>query len=140
MANLRRMVVDENLGHRVTILDKMPFEELRKYTACADFGLSLDKPLHLNYTYSLPNKVFDYIHCGVPIIVSDLPELRRLVEDHEVGCIVRTMTPEGLAETIGSAFQSNDRVKWKQNCEVVRSELSWQNESKVIQSYFESFL
>jgi len=140
MPHLREMVDRENLKERITILDKMPFEELRKYTACADFGLSLDKPLHLNYTYSLPNKVFDYIHCGVPIIVSDLPELRRLVEDHEVGCIVRTMTPEGLAETIGSAFQSNDRAKWKQNCEVVRSKLSWQNESKVIQSYFESFL
>jgi glycosyltransferase involved in cell wall biosynthesis len=137
---LRLLVEKEGLKDKVTILDKMPFHQLRKYTACADFGLSLDKPLHLNYTYSLPNKVFDYIHCGVPIIVSDLPELRSLVEQHNVGLVVREMTPESLAVSIQSAMESNDKNAWKQNCLAARESLNWQNESKVIQSYFSDFI
>lgn len=140
LPSLRALVKKEGLHDRVTVLDKMPFQQLREYTACADFGLSLDKPLHLNYTYSLPNKVFDYIHCGVPIIVSDLPELRRLVEEHEVGVIVKEMTPEGLAQTISLAFHSEDKIRWKENCLKTRLTLSWQNESKVIESYFEEYL
>lgn len=140
MPHLRSLVKNESLGEKVTILDKMPFDRLRQYTACADFGLSLDKPLHLNYTYSLPNKVFDYIHCGVPIIVSDLPELRRLVEEYKVGSIVDELTAEGLAKTINEATESVEKGAWKQNCLAARESLNWQNESKVIQSYFADFL
>lgn len=138
--DLRKLVHQENLSDKVTILDKMPFDLLREYTACADFGLSLDKPLHLNYTYSLPNKVFDYIHCGVPIIVSDLPELRRLVIEYNVGIIVEELTPMGLAKTIKSAVEDQQNKVWKQNCLNARQSLSWQNESEVIRSYFAEFL
>ncbi len=80
MPLLKEMSEDAIYTGKVLILDKMQAEMLRQYTQVADLGLSLDKPLHLNYTLSLPNKLFDYIHAGIPVVVSDLPEL---ASDHK---------------------------------------------------------
>ena len=58
---LKTMVEKFNLSDKVIIMDKMTYQELMEYTKIADLGLSLDKGTNLNYEYSLPNKVFDYI-------------------------------------------------------------------------------
>jgi glycosyltransferase involved in cell wall biosynthesis len=133
---MKREVVRLNLESSVRFIPKLPYQELRAYTAIADVGVSLDKPLHLNYAYSLPNKVFDYIHAGVPLLVSDLPELRRLVETHNVGKIVRAVTPEEIAKALNEMLQSGERMQWRENALKAREVLNWQNESLVLREVY----
>ncbi len=133
MDTLKKMVVELNLVDKVRIMGKMPFGELRQFTMAADLGLSLDKPLHLNYTLSLPNKLFDYIHSGTPVLVSDLPELRRIVANFDVGVIASSYEPKILADDIHRALYHEDYAKWKRNCLLAREELNWENEAKVLQ-------
>ncbi|MBL0316100.1 MAG: glycosyltransferase [Flavobacteriales bacterium] len=133
MDTLKKMVVELNLVDKVRIMGKMPFGELRQFTMAADLGLSLDKPLHLNYTLSLPNKLFDYIHSGTPVLVSDLPELRRIVANYGVGVIASSYEPKILADDIHRALYHEDYAKWKRNCLLAREELNWENEAKVLQ-------
>ena len=134
---MKQTVAQLQLESRVRFIPKLPYQELRAYTAIADVGVSLDKPLHLNYTYSLPNKVFDYIHAGVPLLVSDLPELRRLVETHNVGRIVSTVTPTAIAEALNAMFDSSERDQWRNNALKARDVLNWQNESLVLREVYE---
>jgi glycosyltransferase involved in cell wall biosynthesis len=61
---------------------------LPAYTASADVGLCLIENLCLSYYYCLPNKLFEYLMAGLPVLVSDLQELRRFVQEHPVGQIV----------------------------------------------------
>ncbi len=68
---LKDLVFRLNLVETVIIKDKIPYEELIEYTKIADVGLSLDKGTNLNYEYSLPNKVFDYIQAQTPLLVSN---------------------------------------------------------------------
>jgi glycosyltransferase involved in cell wall biosynthesis len=129
---LKKIVHDKKLDDKVWIMKRKPFEELRQYTSNADLGVSLDKPLHLNYTLSLPNKLFDYIHAGVPVLVSDLPELRRIVETYKVGKILTEVRPDAIAKAFNEIFASGDYLQCKENCLHARTELNWQKESEVL--------
>lgn len=134
--NLKRKANEMKLDEKIQFMPRMPFEELRHYTANADLGLSLDKPLHLNYTLSLPNKLFDYIHAGVPVLVSDLPELRRIVDTYQVGLICKNVTPENVAADIKTALHSATYSSWKSNCLKAREELNWQKEEDVLKGIY----
>jgi glycosyltransferase involved in cell wall biosynthesis len=136
IVNLKEIVVAKKLNEKVRILPRMAFQELRQYTANVDIGVSLDKPLHLNYTYSLPNKMFDYIHAGTPVLVSDLPELRRIVDQYGVGKVLPEVKPQTIAQTLREMFADSDYAMWKKNCLLARNELNWQRESEVIRSVY----
>jgi glycosyltransferase involved in cell wall biosynthesis len=136
MPLLKRMASQPEFADKVRILDKMPADKLRLFTQAADLGLSLDKPLHLNYTLSLPNKLFDYIHAGIPVVVSDLPELRRIIKSYQVGWIVPAVEPRQIAQTIQEALTSEQWNDKKQNCHKAAQVLNWENEEKVLKRIF----
>ncbi len=76
---LQRMVKEHGLEDRVRLLGKMPYERMMDFTRNADLGLTLDKDSNLNYRFSLPNKLFDYLHAGIPVLATDLPEVAAIV-------------------------------------------------------------
>lgn len=94
---LKKYVLTNHLNEKVKFVPKQSYSELLKYTAAADLGLSLDKDTNINYRFSLPNKIFDYIQAGIPVLASDLPEVKKIVEGYKVGCITTTHDPELLA-------------------------------------------
>ena len=93
---------------RLHCIPKLPFEQLRVLTASADVGLSLDKAGHGNYEMSLPNKLFDFMHAGLPMVVTARKEVAAIVREH------------GLGEVVEEAFSEppcSDAVKtlsWRQ--------------------------
>lgn len=138
--NIKRIVEEKNLHNRVRFIAKLPFQELQQYTAIADVGVSLDKPLHLNYAYSLPNKLFDYIHAGLPVLVSDLPELRRVVETYKIGAVVRHVEPQEIAASLQRMFDGGELGEWRKNAIHAAQELNWQREQEVVRSVYSAFL
>lgn len=117
------------LGEKVYIKKKMPMEELIKYTSVADLGVSMDKDTNLNYRYSLPNKLFDYIQCGVPVFASNLVEVRRIVEDYKVGYIASNHEPNYLGNRFLEIFADEETLKvYKSNAIKAAEELCWENE------------
>jgi glycosyltransferase involved in cell wall biosynthesis len=118
-----------SLGHRVEFMGRIPFGELGTYTRQAALGISLEENIGLNYYYALPNKLFDYIQAGIPVLVSDLPEMRKIVSDFEIGQVVRDRDPESLAKQVEKMMSSQEeRKKWKKNLHIAASELCWENE------------
>ncbi|MDZ4823155.1 MAG: glycosyltransferase [Flavobacteriales bacterium] len=136
IGNVQKMVEDRNLGDCVWIKPKMPMDELQQFTRNADLGLSLDKPVHLNYKFSLPNKLFDYIHAGVPVLASRLPEIERVFLQFEIGMMVENFSPEHLAEKISEALFSSEREKWKKNLELAAREFNWQREEELLRRIY----
>lgn len=126
---LKHLRTKLNLEEKVLIIDKLPYAEMMKYTAVADLGLSLDRDTNLNYRYSLPNKVFDYIHSNTPILVSRLPELERLIETYNIGMVVTNINRQCIADRINS-IKINPKLisDWKTNLLLAQKELNWKNE------------
>jgi len=129
--SLKVMRIKLGLQEKVMITGKVPYELLAQYTKVADLGLSLDKDTNLNYRYSLPNKLFDYIHAGVPVLVSNLVEIARLVNQYKIGFIAENHDPQYLAEQINSIFENSEQLtRWKSNLKQAQAELSWEKEEE----------
>lgn len=74
---LHKIVTDKQLNDRVVFFPRMTYTDMMRFTALADLGLTLDKDTNINYRFSLPNKLFDYMHAGVPVLASPLPEIKK---------------------------------------------------------------
>jgi glycosyltransferase involved in cell wall biosynthesis len=129
---LKDLVMSENVSEQVFFTGKIPLEELTEYTVSAHLGISLEENMGLNYFYSLPNKIFDYIQAGIPVLASDFPEMKRIIESYNVGVCTLERDPKKLAEIIKSMlFDESVRDIWKKNTIKAAAELCWENEEKV---------
>lgn len=111
---------------RIDIVGRVPFEELKTYTRKASIGLSLEEDLGLNYRFALPNKIFDYVRCGLPSIVSDLPEMGNLVRSMGIGEVLVDRTPQGLSSLVLEVYQN--RYSYVTQIENATSQLHWDND------------
>jgi glycosyltransferase involved in cell wall biosynthesis len=135
---LKASVVKMQLEGRVHFVPKQPYHRLLQYTLNADCGLSLDKDTNLNYRYSLPNKLFDYINCGLPLLVSNLTEVANLVNHYHLGEVVHSHDPEVLAKAI-LRLQAKGKAPFTNTLQQATSENNWQAEKKVLQEVFRRF-
>ena len=128
---LELLVHKENLGQKVEFIGRLPLEELEKLTTKADLGLSIEEDIGLNYRFALPNKLFDYIRAQVPVLVTNLPEMKAIVNEYQVGEITDSLAPEILAVKITEALtNAGKRQNWKKNLARAASELTWENEEE----------
>jgi glycosyltransferase involved in cell wall biosynthesis len=134
---LKSYVATNGLSEKVRFLPRMPYADLMRYTSCCDLGLTLDKDTNINYRFSLPNKIFDYIHAGIPVLASNLPEVRRIVEGYDVGIICNSHNPAEIAQAVKVLLNHPDKkALFIQNCRKATSDLTWENEVQSIRSWY----
>lgn len=134
---LKRMRVKLGLEDRITIMDRMPYEQLFHYTANADVGLTLDKDTNINYRYSLPNKLFDYLHAGTAVLASNLVEIRRVVEGHGAGEIVENHNPKAIAAALQNMLEDKEKLRlYQKNALEASEKLTWENEEEVLREIY----
>ncbi len=137
---LKKMATDLHLNQKITFVPRLPFERLQQFTANADIGLSLDKDTNINYRYSLPNKLFDYIHAGIPVLTSPLVEVRRIVETYRVGETIDSHDPQHIAAKIRNMLADQQMLKtYRENCRRASEILSWENEKQTLVKILEKY-
>lgn len=122
---------------RLHCIPRLPYEKLRVLTASADVGLSLDKGMHANYLLSLPNKLFDFIHVGLPVVASPMVEVRRVVEENGVGVVIDEVTTAAIAKAVSNVL-SSPREIWFEKCMTARKNLHWDTDSFLILEHLEA--
>jgi glycosyltransferase involved in cell wall biosynthesis len=134
---LKKMVSKLSLQEKVMFVSRQTPENLAGYTANADLGLTLDKDTNINYRYSLPNKLFDYIHAGVPVLSSPLVELKNIILRYEIGEFIESHNPEHIAARIKSMLQDEKKMAhYIANTQKAASELNWETEKKTLIEIF----
>ena len=138
---LEKLVSQTKLYNRVIFYGRVQFEELKFLTMQADLGLSAEEDICLNYRYALPNKLFDYIHAGIPVLVSGLQEMEKIVTERKIGQIITDRSPEKLAVQIREMLSDDDSVKlWRAKAAITAKEFNWGNEKSRLIEIYEEFL
>ncbi|MFK8044451.1 MAG: glycosyltransferase [Crocinitomicaceae bacterium] len=134
---LKEIVAAKKLEKKVLFFGKQPYDKLMNYTIHSSLGLSLDKATNLNYQLALPNKLFDYIHAGVPVLASDLIEIKQIVQSYDIGRITKNLSAQIVAEHM-KIILFDDKLfdKLKANCKKASLKLTWQNETKVLDTIY----
>ena len=128
---LKQMVVDMSITDRVRFFARMPYQQMMAYTQLAELGFCLDKDTNLNYRFSLPNKLFDFIQAGIPVVASHLPEIEKIIRRYDIGLFIEDHEPSTIAATIREALLDEARRgQWQRNLALAAQDLCWENEEK----------
>jgi glycosyltransferase involved in cell wall biosynthesis len=138
---LEQLAKEQAAASRIIFKGFIPLNELYQYTAQASLGLSLEEDLGANYRYSSPNKIYDYIQAGIPVLVSDLPEMNALITEYGVGAVLpkEERQPEKLAQQITHILDHSDAYKtYQANCLKAKEILNWEAEKEKLISIYKN--
>lgn len=120
-----------HITDKVFFIGKIPQDKLINYTAGAWLGLALIENISLSYYYALPNKLFEYIMAEIPVIATDLPQMKKIIDEYQVGLTVRENDIEQLKHALNKLkSDENYYNQLKENCRIASQHLNWENEVK----------
>jgi glycosyltransferase involved in cell wall biosynthesis len=102
-------------------------QDIPLYTSCADVGLIIAENFGLSYYYGLPNKLFEYLYCGLPVITSNFPEMEKIVNEYQCGWTIEPKT-ENLVTIINKMSPQNIKSK-KSNFNSLYKDIHWEKEA-----------
>lgn len=127
--NFSNQAVKANISDRVFFAGTVSQKELINFTAGGDLGLSLIENISVSYYHALPNKMFEYIMAGVPVLASDLPQMKMIIEKYQVGEAINISNPESIVDAVLKLKSDTELLKkYKTNCLTASRELNWQEE------------
>ncbi|SRR5712692_8847264 len=134
-AQLEALIASERVADRVKILPPVPYAELLDWTASADIGLTIFSPDYSpNIRMTLPNKFFEYLMVGLPVLTSPLEAVTELVKTYDVGQIAPSLAPAEVGAAINTMLADRlalDRMRGNA-LEGARQEFNWEKESLVL--------
>ena len=142
-ARLESLIASERVDERVKIIPPVPYAELLEWTASADIGLITFSP---NYSTSirlcLPNKLFEYLMAGLPVLASPLDAVAELLKTYDVGWVVPSLAPSDIGAAINAMLaDSTAYMRMRRNAlEITRHELCWEKECQRLIYLYQSIL
>tara|TARA_B100000886_G_C20420738_1_gene491445 strand:- start:1571 stop:2653 length:1083 start_codon:yes stop_codon:yes gene_type:complete len=133
---LKVLTQHKELEHKVEFLGRLPYDDLKAHTKQAIIGILFEEARGLSFEYSLPNKLFDYIHADTPVLASSLVEVKGIMNHYQIGELICERTPQGVARQIKDMSQNLSSYDFAK----AKKELNWQNEFKILEGVFSPFL
>jgi glycosyltransferase involved in cell wall biosynthesis len=139
--HLEELIAGEGVGDRVRMLPAVPYAELLAWTASADLGLIVYPTGHSpNILYCLPNKLFEFLMAGLPVLASPLVAIADVLRSYDVGRVVSSMEPSDVGQAIGAMLADSEALaRMRRNAlQATRQELCWEVEQQRLLSLYAS--
>lgn len=139
-AAMEELAAELGISDRVRFTGMVSREKIVTISRFCDAGFLLTEPLGLSHYYSLPNKLTEYIHYGLPVVATGLPEIQRIVEQYGIG---RIISPERFdAEEIARALEevAGFNQGLKESLRKASLELTWETEKEQLLSLYKKLV
>ena len=114
---------------RILWWDPVPGPEVVQAASQADIGLIPFLPTCLNHYYSTPNQLFEYMSAGLAVAGSDIPEISRFVQEHEMGALFDPYSPTDIARALESIVDSGKLQDMRNRARLAtQSEWNWEQQ------------
>lgn len=127
---LEALVRANKLRSRVHFVPPVGPREVQAALRGATIGVTMLEDTCLNHRFALPNKLFDYIRAGLPVLSSNLVEVAQVVQENALG---RTADPSdhlAIAVVMNEMKRSLDLPIWSKNATALSETFSWENASQ----------
>lgn len=126
-------------NRNVFYLNSVEPSQVMQRISGADFGIHLGEDRNLSYRYCLPNKLFEYIAAEIPVIVSQLPEMKQIIKEYDIGITVPLDNLKQFEKYLAE-IEKRDYKTLEKNIRFAKKALSWESESLIlIKSYRKAF-
>ena len=122
---LARLAEKIGVKDRVHFLPPVSPDAIRETVRHASIGVTLLEDTCLNHRYALPNKLFDYIHAGIPVLASDLDETKRVVERYGIGETAPADDPEAVGRAITGMVSRLADAPWQDGLTRAAETFNW---------------
>jgi glycosyltransferase involved in cell wall biosynthesis len=134
---LRRLARDLGVAGRVHHHPKVALRQVAELTACADVGIQVLRNTCFNHWSTDSNKLFEYVMAGIPVIASDFPEIRRIVNEHGIGLLVDPASIADLARALRKLRDdANLRCRLTAAASASARALSWGSQAPALLSLY----
>lgn len=130
---LRKLVEQLGLDSRVKFLAAVSPDVLLDYTSAADVGVVPTEPYHRVMHYSSPNKFFEYLNAGLPVVTSELPVVTTILKEYELGLVCDHTSPKSIADAINRIL-SDPALYSRMRRGALRAaqRYNWENQEKIL--------
>lgn len=131
---LKKMVIDLKLPSKISFISPLPYEQMMQYTMQGFLGLIFEKiDVTDEHLFSLPNKFFDYIQAGIPVLSTKAIEIKSIIKKYDIGAFADNLNPKELAKKVIEISEDQEKYDlWKHNTAAASEALNWQSEEKIL--------
>lgn len=136
---LWQIAAEAGVSERLEIQPPVPFDQIVSAANQADVGYFVHLDVSPQRRFALPNKFFEYVQAGLALVVSDLPEMGRLVTQYEFGVLVPECEEESIARIINALDRESINLM-KRNALTAAKDLNWDSEKERMMSLYKDIL
>ncbi len=127
---LEALVSSKQLENRVHFIPPVGPREVQDALRGASIGVTMLEDTCLNHRFALPNKLFDYMRAGLPVLSSNLTEVAHVVHENRIGKTADPADFRDIASVMTEMMVSPDYLTWSKNASLASETFSWENASQ----------
>ena len=137
---LENKIEEYKLHNSIRRTGWLPYNKVSEAISHADIGIIFMEPTENNMLAGPPNKLFNYMRYGLPVVSFDLPETSRIISETQGGIIIRDRSVDSLVRALSSLIEdeANLRRMGERGREAVLNYYNWEHmEAKLLRIYQE---
>lgn len=137
---LQQMVKERGVEDGIRFIPKVPVKDLPKYTKNAYLGFQVLNNVCFNHWSASSNKLFEYMMNEVPVVACNFPEIKRAVEESEVGVTIDPHDSTEIAKGVNFLLENSDkRDYYSNNCKKARKKYNWEREQNYLLEVYRKY-